>query len=50
MKTFVFIIQTVWLTDVDFGVQAENIQQARELAEKEWPPKSGHKIFYNYSY
>jgi hypothetical protein len=50
MKTYVFIIQTAWLTDVDFAVEAENSEQARIMVDKEWPPKNGHRAFFNYSY
>jgi hypothetical protein len=50
MKTFVFIIQTAWGTDVDFSVNAENIKEAINLVSIEWPVKNGHSLFFNYSY
>jgi hypothetical protein len=50
MKTFVFIVQTAWLSDIDFAVTAYSVSEARLLAEKEWPPKNGHKLFFQYSY
>jgi hypothetical protein len=50
MKTFVFIIQTAWLTDLDEAVNAMTINEAYEIVELMWPKKSGHRIFFTYSY
>ena len=50
MKTYVFIIQTAWLTDVDFAVTASSIDEAYNKVVQEWPVKSGHRAFFQYSY
>jgi len=50
MKTYNFIIQTAWGTDVDFSVKADNIDDAYMAAEKEWPKEAGHRIFCNGHY